>query len=131
MGGGRGGIERHRAAFAGASLRLELGGPRAKAPAARLGIGYSDYRRDATGFVVSRGGPTLPVEAGLADGRVQLFIGRERFSGLDRRLGAAGSTKKTLFVLGGIAVGAAAALLLLDGDDDDNPCPPGVEVCAQ
>lgn len=127
----RGGLEQHRAAFAGATLRLELGGRAAKAPEARLGIGFSDYRRDASGFVAASGGPRLPIEAGLAAGRVQLFIGGERLSRLDRRLGAAGSTKKTLLVVGGIALGAAAAVLLLDGDGDDNPCPPGVEVCAQ
>lgn len=127
----RDGVERHRAAFAGATVRLELGGPRVRrAPQARLGIGFSDYRRDSAGFISPGGGPRLPLQAGLADGRVQWFVGGERASRLDRRLGA-GSTKKTLLVIGGIAVGAAAALLLLDGDGDDGPCPPGVEVCAQ
>jgi hypothetical protein len=126
----RDGVERHRAAFAGAVLRLELGGRRAKAPQARLGIGFSDYRRDPAGFLAISGGPRLPLEAGLAGGRLQWFVGGERASQLDRRLGA-GSTKKTLLVVGGIAVGAAAAFLLLDGDGDDGPCPPGVEVCAQ
>ena len=128
----RGGLEQHRAAFAGAVLRLEFGGRAAKVPEARLGIGFSDYRRDAAGFLAASGGPRLPVEAGLADGRLELFVGGERFSQFESRVGAAGSTRTTLFVVGGIAVGAAAALLLLDGDgDDNNPCPPGVEVCAQ
>jgi hypothetical protein len=129
----RDGVEPHRAAFAGAVLRLELGGRRARAPEARLGIGFNDYRRDPAGFLAASGGPRLPLEAGLAGGRLQWFVGGERASQLDRRLGASGSTRKTLFVVGGIAVGAAAAFLLLDGDGDgdDGPCPPGVEVCAQ
>ena len=126
-----GGVERHRAAFAGATLRLELGGRAAKAPEARLGIGFSAYQRDAAGFVTSRGGPILPIEAGLRQGRVTLFVGGERFSGLERRLGAAGSTKTVLLVVGGLALAAGAAILLLDKDEEDGPCPPGVEVCIQ
>lgn len=127
----RGALEQHRAAFAGAVLRLEFGGRAARGPEARLGVGFSDYRRDAAEFVTASGGPRLPVEAGLANGRLELFLGREPLSRLDRRLGAAGSTTKTLLAVGGIAVGAAAAVLLLDGDGDDGPCPPGVEVCTQ
>ena len=124
------GLEQHRAAFAGATVRVDLGGRAAKTPQARLGIGFSPYQRDAVGFPVRSGGPTLPIAAGLASGRVQLFVGRERLSRLERRLGASGS-RTTLLVIGGLAVGAAAAVLLLDGDDNDGPCPPGVEVCAQ
>lgn len=127
----RGGLEQHRAAFAGATLRLELGGRAAAAPEARLGIGFSPYQRDSAGFVARSGGPSLPLEAGLADGRLHVFVGGERLSRLEHRLGAAGASRTTLFLLGGLAVAAAAGVLLLGGDDDDNPCPPGVEVCTQ
>lgn len=127
----RTGFEQHRAAFAGATLRLELGGRRARAPQARLGIGFNAYRRDSAGFLQSSGVPRLPIEAGLAQGRVKLFVGGESLSGLERRLDA-GSSRTTLFAIGGLAVGAAALVLLMDGDDgDDGPCPPGVEVCIQ
>lgn len=122
--------EQRRAAFAGATLRLALDG-RAAAPQARLGIGFSRYGRDGTGALVGRGGPSLPLEAGIGEGRLQFFVGGEPASRIERRLGADGSSTTALIVVGGLAVGVVAAVLLTRGDEDDrNPCPPGVEVCA-
>ena len=125
-----GGLEQHQAAFAGATLRLSFGGRSTAAPELRLGIGFSQHRRDAAGFVVSRGGPWLPLQAGMRNGRLELFVGGEPLAEIERRLGADGSGTRTAIIVGGVAIGAAAAILLLDGGgDDNNPCPPGVEVC--
>lgn len=121
--------EQHRAAFAGATLRLTLDGRGRSAPQARLGIGFTQYGRDGSGMLVARGAPRLPLEAGIATGRLQLFVGGEPASRIERRLSANGRTT-ALFVVGGLAVGALAIVLLASGDDDDGPCPPGVEVCA-
>ena len=125
------GLEQRRGAFAGATLRLLVGPRGAPAPEARLGIGLIRERRDRAGFVVERDSIGLPLAAGLAGGRPELFVGGERLSRLERRLAANGDTT-TVLVVGGVALGAAALLLLLaDGEDDDGPCPPGVEVCTQ
>ena len=121
--------EQHRAAFAGATLRLPFGGRTAPVPEARLGIGLSSYRRDGSGALLARGGPALAVGPGLAEGRLQLFVGGESVAQIERRLGARGSTRTVLLVAGALAAGAAAVVLLTDGEDDDGPCPPGVEVC--
>ena len=121
--------EQHRAAFAGATLRLTLDGRGRTAPQARLGIGFTQYGRDGSGALVARGAPRLPLEAGIATGRLQFYVGGEPASRIERRLAADGTTT-ALFVVGGLAVGALAIVLLASEDDDDGPCPPGVEVCA-
>ena len=122
--------EQHRAAFAGATVRLPLGGRSTPVPEARLGVGFSHYQRDGGGFMVSRDGPALPVATGFSGGRLELFIGGRSLEQLERehRLGARSTT--FMLVIGGLAAGAAAVLLLTDGDQEDGPCPPGVEVCA-
>jgi len=120
--------EERRAAFAGATLRFDLGGPTAAAPHARLGVGQLRYQRDGSGAFASQGGPGLPIAAGFVQGRLNLFVGGEPLSRIERRLNVTGSTT-TLLLIGGIAAGAIAVALLVDGDDD-GPCPPGVEVCA-
>lgn len=122
--------EHRQAAFAGATLRLPFGGSARAAPEARLGIGLSHYRGDGSGFLTSRGGPSLAIATGVSRQRVELFVGGQSLADIERRLGAGGSSTTTLLVIGGLAAGAAALVLLLDGDDDDGPCPPGVEVCA-
>ncbi len=127
------GAEQHRAAFAGAVLRLEPGGRADPEPQARLGIGFTRYERQASGALVGRSEAALPLEAGLAGGRPELFVGGESLPEIERRLGADGSTTTILLVIGGLAAGGAALLLLTGGDDvgdGGNPCPPGVEVCA-
>lgn len=120
--------ERHRAAFAGATFRLPLGGPAAAAPEARLGIGFADYSRDGTGALVG-GGHALPLQAGMSDGRLRLFVGGERLSRLERRLGVTDG-ETALLAAGGLAAGVLA-VVLLSGGGEDGPCPPGVEVCTQ
>jgi hypothetical protein len=119
--------QQHRAAFVGATVRLDLDGPAAAVPQGRLGVGLMRYQRDGRGAFVSDGGPGLPLAAGLAEGRLSLFVGGEPLSRIERRLNAAGSTR-TLLIIGGIAAGAIAVALLVGGDDS-GPCPPGVEVC--
>ena len=122
--------EQHRAAFAGATVRLSLGGRSAPVPEVRLGVGFSQYRRDGGDFLVSRDGPTLPIATGLSGGHLDLFVGGRSLAGLEReyRLGAGSST--VVLVIGALAAGAAAVVLLTDEGSEDGPCPPGVEVCA-
>ena len=120
--------EQHRAAFAGATLRFDLGGPSAAAPQARLGVGLMRYRRDGSGALANQGGPDLPIATGFVQGRPNLLVGGQPLSRIERRLNVTGSTT-TLLLIGGIAAGAIAVALLVHGDDD-GPCPPGVEVCA-
>ena len=123
---------RERAAFAGASVRLPLGGRRSAAPEARLGVGFYPSRHDPAGGMIGATVPALPLAFGFGGGRPELLAGGERLSEIERRLGL-GKSSTTLLLLGGIAAGVAAVVLLADGDDDDedSPCPPGVEVCTQ
>ena len=122
--------EQHRAAFAGATVRIPLGGRSAPVPEARLGVGFSHYRLDGSGFLVSRDGPALPIATGFSGGRFDLFVAGRSLAELQRehRLGAGSST--VVLVIGALAAGAAAVVLLTDDDSEDGPCPPGVEVCA-
>jgi len=121
--------EQRQAAFAGAAVRLEFGGRTAAAPEARLGIGFSRYQRGGPGAFTSRTGPQLPLEIGLFEGRPTFFVGGERASRMNQRLGFGNSTTPLLLV-GGLAVGVLAVVLISGDDDDANTCPPGVEVCA-
>ena len=122
--------EQHRAAFAGATVRIPLGGRSAPAPEARLGVGFSHYRLDGSGFLASRDGPALQIATGFSGERLDLFVAGRSLAELERehRLGAGSST--VVLVIGALAAGAAAVVLLTDGDSEDGPCPPGVEVCA-
>lgn len=121
--------EQHRAAFGGVVLRLGLDGRDRRAPEPRLAFGFTRYERDMGGAFVARGA-TLPLEAGFAGGRPQLFVGGESLQQFERRLGVSGSSGTTLLAIGGLAAGAAAVVLLTRDDDPASPCPPGVEVCA-
>ena len=127
--------ELRRVAFAGATVRLELGGRASARPEARLGLGLVDYRRGRSGADAGRAPPALSIAAGLEGGRLEFLAAGERLSQVQRRLGLAGSGSTALLLVGGLAAGALAVVLLTDGGDDDddnigNPCPPGVEVCA-
>jgi hypothetical protein len=120
----------HRAAVVGGVVRLDLGARSRSAPEARMGIGMTQYQRDGTGALVSLDGPRMPVTAGLAGGRLQLFVGGETLPELERRMRLTGGSAP-LLILGGVAVGVLAVVLLTGDDDEaDGPCPPGVEVCA-
>jgi hypothetical protein len=125
------GAEQHRPAFAGATLRMELGGRQALAPEARLGIGFLQERRGSTGGYAGRTVSHLPIALGVADGRLQLSTGDERLTKSRERLGLAGDST-VLIVAGGVAAALVAVLLLTNRDDKTatGPCPPGVEVCA-
>ena len=119
-------------AFAGATLRLELGASRKAAPEARLGVGIARERRDAAGGYLGTKVSPLTFALGAEDGRAGFFAGNEPLSRTRSRLGMAEGSSP-LLLLGGIAAGAVAIVLLTGGDgedEDDGPCPPGVEVCA-
>src|ERR671918_455097 len=80
-----------RAAFAGATVRVGLGRHAAPAPEARLGIGLIRYRRGGSGALSRGGAPLLPVAAGFAGGRLEMFTGGGRLAGVERRLGVSRS----------------------------------------
>lgn len=125
--------EQHRSTFAGATVRLELGGRQAPPAEARLGIGFVQDRRNSGGEYVGRSVAGMPIALGVANRQLQLFAGGEELSQSQKRLRFTGETP-ALLVLGGVAAGVIAVILLTDGDDDDDatsPCPPGVEVCTQ
>jgi len=126
------GSEQNRAAFAGATVRVELGGRSAAAPEARLGLGLLQDRRNPASGIVSRTVSRMPIAIGAADGRLQFFSGGEQLSKSQARLGLSGEST-ALLVAGGIAAGVLVVLLLAKKDDEDkrSPCPPGVEVCTQ
>ncbi|MFN3389149.1 MAG: hypothetical protein ACK40O_09455 [Allosphingosinicella sp.] len=119
-----------RSAFAGATIRLELGGARRAAPEARLGIGLHHTQRSASGAWLGSQVSPLALSFGVADRRLEFFPGGAALPQAKRRLGLAGESTPWL-VAGGVAAGVLA-IVLLTGDDDekDGPCPPGVEVCA-
>ena len=121
-----------RAAFAGATFRLALGGTGRQAPQARLGIGMIRYGRDGAGPLVSRDGAALPLAAGLDGGRLSFRAGGAALGPGQNRMGLSRTTTIVLVVGGLVAAGAVTALVLLDNDTNAvplNPCPPGVEVC--
>jgi hypothetical protein len=114
------------AAFAGASLRLPLGGGAAAKPSTRLQLTTVHYRADRRSSFL-RGHRSAGLELGMADGRKPaLFLMGEDVAQMKRRLGI-GSGSTPLYILGGVAVAVAAAVLLLDGDGssgEPQPAPP-------
>jgi hypothetical protein len=125
------GAERYRALFAGAQLRLDLGGgtDRARTPRLELGVGQGVTGRSGFrgAFQLSSG-----LDLGEARAKPSLYLSGQPIDRLDRRLGVAPGAAIAI----GVAALAGAAVAASSGgggveERRRSPCPPGVEVCTQ
>lgn len=118
----------HRvAAFAGANLRLSLGGTERAKPSARLQLTTIHSYEDRQSASPTRTYRAAGLELGMAGTKNPgFFMMGQDVSQLKRKLGVNGSSS-TLWIIGGIALAGAAAFLLF-ADDGNNaqpqPAPP-------
>jgi len=110
-------------AFAGAAVRLDLGGRKAAKPSARLQLGVTQSYDNSASPASSR--PVL--ELGASDrGAPVLFVGGQKVKDLKTRAELEGSTGTVLLIVG--AVAAAAVLIAVAGSGGDKDCDPDDEL---
>ena len=118
--------DRQIGAFAGAQLKLALGGKERAVPTARLQLGMTQRYQGPGATAPSRSFDVSALELGLATtGKPMLLVGGQDTSALKRRLGVNGSTNTTLLIAGGVALAVVAVLLITADGSNAEPCIPG------
>ena len=103
---------RQPAAFAGASIRLPLGGKQRARPSARLQLGM------VHGAGTARQIPAGGVELGLTGrGRPEMFVGGQSTRELRERMKLSGSTGDTVWVVFGVALLVVGVYVITNLDD--------------
>ena len=120
------GPDYRRGAFAGATLKIPMGGNDRTTPRTHFGLGISQvYARTSSAGATQRLQiPGMEVRL-TATGKPLLMIAGQNTASIKRQLGVANSTKTALLVVGGVAVAALAATLLSNdsNDSEDRSCP--------
>jgi hypothetical protein len=122
--------------FAGVNVRLGFRNG-AVDPIARLRLGISHLSSDGGPASTLRLQHGSAVELGFSRlGGADLFVGGQKLRDMQSRFGLTPAST-SLFIVGGLALGAVAVAAMAGGDSEStperprSPCPPGVEVCTQ
>lgn len=115
--------EQRSAGFAGAQIRMPLGGKSAAKPTARLQLGMTHSSRPMDFAAPARTYRVSALELGASHGgKPNLYVGGQRASDVQKRLGARGDSGTTLLIVGGVVVGLAILALIASAADDDEQC---------
>ncbi|HLL58814.1 MAG TPA: hypothetical protein VK391_02865 [Allosphingosinicella sp.] len=110
-------------AFAGANVRLPLGGAKAARPSARLQLTTSYNVRDArTGAVQSFRAQGLEFGA-TGNGAPTFYMNGQSTAQMQKKLQLSGSTKNTVLIIFGVALVAVTVLVLVASDEAALPGP--------
>jgi hypothetical protein len=110
-------------AFAGANVRLPLGGAKVARPSARLQLTTSYNVRDArTGSVQSYKSQGLEFGA-TRHGAPTFFMNGQSTAQIQKKFGMSGSTMNTVWIVLGVALVAVSVLVLVSFDEPIIPGP--------
>ena len=117
-----GAAERRSGSFAGAHVKVGLGGGAQTKASARLQLGFRHVYRDAQSSAPSMTRNAAVMEIGASRNfKPAVYVAGQELSATGRRLGAKGGTAP-LLIAGGVVLAAVVVLAVVAASSDDEPC---------